>query len=534
MEHADRSTPYRARWWALAVLCLSLTIIGIDNTIVNVALPTLVRDLRASASELQWIVDSYVLVFAGLLLTAGALGDRFGRKLALDVGLLIFAGGSLWATFADSPETLIAGRAVMGIGGAFIMPATLSIITNVFPASERAKAIGIWAAFAGLGVVAGPVVGGWLLEDYWWGSVFLINVPIIVVALTFGAFLIPESKDPSIARLDPVGAVLSIAALGALVYAIIEAPAEGWTDGTILSIFGAAAVLIVLFIVWEMRTATPMLDMAFFRNARFSASSAAITLVFFALFGSVFVLTQYLQFVLGYSPFEAGVRMTPVAALIFSAPASAKLSMKVGTKKVVAVGLTLVSIGLYMMSTFTTTTEYGSIATALVILGLGMGATMAPATDAIMGSLPLAKAGVGSAMNDTTRMVGGALGVAAIGSVLTSAYSASLDGISRVIPEKVLANLPPQASEVIQDSVGAATAVARRISAQVDPAIGERLRDAAHAAFVDGMGTSVLVAAGVALFGAIVALVFLPAHESEVAQESHYGDDDLALGARAG
>ncbi|MGA7228914.1 MAG: MFS transporter, partial [Acidimicrobiia bacterium] len=283
----DAETIHRRRWVTLGVLSLSLVIIGLDNTILNVALPTLVRELNATGSQLQWMVDAYVLVFAGLLLTMGALGDRFGRKLALNVGLVIFGAASIGAAFADSANMLIAARAMMGIGGALIMPSTLSIITNIFEGAERGRAIAAWAAVAGLGIIIGPVIGGWLLENFWWGSIFLINVFIAIAAIVAGIGLVPESKDPDATPLDPMGAVLSVAGLVTLVYAIIEAPSKGWTDGLVLGGFGLAAVLIGLFLWWETRVAHPMLRLEFFENPRFSAASVAITMVFFAMFGTV-------------------------------------------------------------------------------------------------------------------------------------------------------------------------------------------------------------------------------------------------------
>jgi EmrB/QacA subfamily drug resistance transporter len=369
---------YDRRWWALLVLSLSLVVIGMDNTILNVALPTLARDLQATGSDLQWRVDSYVLVFAGLLLTMGALGDRFGRKRALNAGLLVFVAGSVASAFAGSSEILIASRAAMGVGGALIMPSTLSIITNAFPPNERGRAIGVWAGVAGLGIVLGPVIGGWLLEHFWWGSVFLVNVPVVAVAMLAGWPLVPESRDPRATPLDPAGAGLSIAALVTLVYGIIEAPAEGWTDPLILGSFGTAALLSVAFIWWELRVEHPMLRMEFFRNPRFSAASGAITLVFFALFGWVFLLTQHLQFVLGYTPFEAGLRILPVAALIVAAPLSARLVEGIGTKVVVSAGLVVVATGLWLLSTAEVASGYGLVAWSLAVTGTGFGLTMAP------------------------------------------------------------------------------------------------------------------------------------------------------------
>jgi EmrB/QacA subfamily drug resistance transporter len=494
----DADTIHRRRWATLIVLSLSLVVIGLDNTILNVALPTLVRELDATASQLQWMVDAYILVFAGLLLTMGALGDRFGRKLALTVGLVIFGLSSVAAAFSDSANTLIGARAVMGIGGALIMPATLSIVTNVFEGRERGRAIAVWAGVAGLGIILGPVLGGWLLEHYWWGSIFLINVFVVIVAVVAGAFLVPESKDPAATPLDPLGAVLSIAGLVALVFAIIEAPDRGWTDPIVVGAFIVAVVVLSAFLWWEAHTEHPMLQLRFFENPRFSAASIAITLVFFAMFGTVFLNTQYLQFVLGYTPLEAGLRVMPVATMIVAAPLSARFTERFGSKIVVASGLTIVAVALSILATITIDTGYGRVALALAILGAGMGTAMAPATDSIMGSLPLAKAGVGSAMNDTTRQIGGALGVAILGSILASSYGAAMD--------PVVSQLPGPAADAASDSIGGAAAVA----AQIGEA-GAGLIQAASEAFIDGMNSAVWVAVGVALLGALVTWAYLPA-----------------------
>jgi EmrB/QacA subfamily drug resistance transporter len=492
------STGYQRRWWALAVLCLSLVVLAMDNTILNVALPTLARDLGATASQLQWMVDAYLLVFAGLLLTMGAAGDRFGRKLALNAGLLVFAAASAASALAGSPEVLIAARAAMGIGAALIMPATLSIITNIFPPTERGRAIGVWAGMAALGVVLGPVAGGWLLEHFWWGSVFLINLPVVALAVGAGWPLVPESRDPAATPLDPIGAALSVAALVALVYGIIQAPADGWTDPVILGAFGLAAVLSGAFGWWERHTRHPMLPMEFFRNPRFSAASGAIAMAFFALFGSVFLLTQHLQFVLGYTPLQAGVRVLPVAALLVAAPLSARLVERAGTKLVVAAGLLVAAGALWLLSTVQLGDGYGLVAATLALLGIGMGLTVAPATESIMGSLPLARAGVGSAMNDTTRQVGGALGVAVLGSVLAAGYGAAM--------ESALRGAPPGIARAAGDSIGAAATIA----AWLGPA-GQGLLEAARSAFIQGMGDAVQVGAGVAALAALLVLLFLPA-----------------------
>jgi EmrB/QacA subfamily drug resistance transporter len=492
-------TPDPRRWWTLVVLALSLLVIGLDNTILNVAIPTLERDLDASSSQLQWIVDAYLLVFAGLLLTAGALGDRFGRKRALTFGLAIFGLGSGLSALAGSPETLIATRALMGVGGAFIMPSTLSIITAVFPANERGKAIGIWAAVSGLGIAIGPVAGGWLIENAGWSWIFLVNVPIVIGALVAGRFLVPESKDPAAPPLDLPGFGLSIVGLTALVWAIIEAGSSGWTDSGVLAGFGIAAVFLALFLARELRTSHPMLDIRLFRNPRFSGASGAITLTFFALFGSIFFLTQYLQGVMDYTALQAGVRVTPIAiGLILGGPLSAKLAERFGTKRVVTAGLLLVATGLLIVTQFEVGSSYGVVAAHLLVLGFGMGMAMAPATDSVMGSLPLAKASVGSAVNDTTRTTGGALGVAVLGSLLSSGYRGDMEG--------AVSRLPHAAGEAAQESLSGALAVAGRAGSS-------QLAETAQQAFVSGMHVAAAVAAGVALLGAVVAFVVIPAGE---------------------
>ena len=497
----DAAAIHARRWWTLAVMCLSLMVIGVDNTILNVALPTLVRDLHATTSQLQWIVDAYTLVFAGLLLTAGSLGDRFGRRRGLTLGLFVFGAGSVASALVDSPDHPIATRALMGVGGALIMPATLSIISNVFTVpAERARAIAVWAGFSALGIAIGPLSGGWLLQHFWWGSVFMVTLPIVPLALVGGRLVVPESKDPSPRGLDPTGAVLSIVGLVTLVWAIIEAPGRGWTDGSTVAAFVVAAVLLGAFVAWERHTDHPMLDVRFFANPRFTAASTAVTMVFFALFGSMFLQTQYLQFVLGYTALQAGLRVAPIAlVLMVAAPLSARLVERVGTKVVVAIGLALVSLSLVVLSLATVTSGYGPVLASMLVMGAGMGMTMAPATESIMGSLPRAKAGVGSAVNDTTRQVGGALGVAILGSLLASTYASSLGDA-----------VPAGARR----SVGAALEVARGLGGDQ----GAALAAAARSAYVEGMRVGVLVAAGVALLGALVALVFLPSRAKEEAE----------------
>jgi EmrB/QacA subfamily drug resistance transporter len=507
------TTPYPRRWKALIVLAMSLLIVSVDNTILNVALPTIERELDASSSQLQWIVDGYLLAFAVLLLIAGSLGDRFGRKKALTFGLLIFGAGSICAALSDGATELIASRALMGVGAAAIMPTTLSILTNIFPEDERPKAIAIWAAVAGMGVAIGPTSGGWLLENFAWSSVFLVNLPIVVIGLIAGAILIPESRDPQPKALDFPGAGLSIAGLTAVVWGLIEASERGWTDSKVLGAFAIGSAIIALFIAWERKTDHPMLDVSVFRNLRFSAASLAVGFVFFALMGVVYFLTTYLQSVMGYSALGAGVRMMPVAlGLVSATKLSVLLTEKIGTKIVVAMGLSTVGSALFLLSTCGVDTGYGRVAIALGLMGFGMSLAMSPATESIMGSLPKAKAGIGSAMNDVVREVGGTLGVAVLGSVLASGYGDGMDG--------AVAGLPSDAAAAASDSVGAAHQVASQMGGEA----ATRLVHLADQAFVDAMSTTATLAAAVALVGALIAAAFLPSRAgsgaSQIADEA--------------
>ena len=528
--------PNDRRWWGLAALCASLLVVGLDNTILNVALPRLATDLHATTSQLQWIVDGYTLVFAGLLLTTGSLGDRFGRRSALSIGLVIFLAGSVASGLATSAEVLIATRSIMGIGAALIMPATLSLLTNLFTdPAERAKAIGIWAGVSGIGIAIGPMLGGWLLEHHHWGAVFFVNVPVVLVVLPAGYFLLPNSRAADGPKLDPLGAVLSIVGLVALVWAIIEAPAAGWTAPKVLAGFGVGLVVLAAFLWWERTTATPMLDLSFFRNPRFSAANLAVTLTFFAMFGSMFIVTQFMQYVLGFTPLQAGIRSVPLAVMMMAvAPQSTKLARRFGTKLVVAAGLATVAMGLLVAATATPELGYARIFPAQVLLGLGIALAMAPATESIMGSLPREKAGVGSAMNDTTRQVGGALGVAVIGSVFSAQYApavtANLQALGLPVPQAVL--------DASSDSIGTAFGVAAKAGGNpdvIDTRAGFAIQQAARDAFASSMGRGLVVGAAIALVGAIVALRFLPAHAGDGAPASAVladeGDEVEALAA---
>jgi len=505
---------HQRRWFTLLVLCVSLIVIVLDNTILNVALPTLAHPVTkggigATGSQLQWIVDAYTIVFAGLLLTAGSLGDRFGRYKALTFGLSVFGIGSLLSAFATDADVLIATRALMGVGGAFIMPSTLSVLTNVFTeARERGRAIGIWAGVSALGIGLGPITGGFLLAHFWWGSVFLVNVPIVIIGLVFGYMLVPESRDPSAPRLDPVGALLSIVGLTTFLWAVIKAPSRGWTASDVIAGFAIGIGLLVVFLLWELHTSSPMLNIHFFENPRFSAASGAITITFFSLFGTLFLMTQYLQAVLGYSTIKAGAVLLPQAVTIMvAAPLSSIWVSRFGNKRVVATGLLIVSAGFLAFLTLQPDSSTLQVILVTSVLGLGMGNVMAPATDSIMGSLPRAKAGVGSAVNDTTRQVGGAFGVAVLGSILSSQYRSEFT--SRV-PEGV----PADVVSAAKDSVGSALGVANGLPADLQR-LGPGLVDAAKSSFVDGFHITALIAAVLVFIAALGVLRFLPARATD-------------------
>jgi len=526
-QHDAEHVQHR-RWLTLVVLCLSLIVIIVDNSILNVALPTLSKPtaeggLGAVASDLQWIVDSYVLVFAGLLLTAGALGDRFGRYRSLAFGLAVFGVGSALAASSSSADALIGFRALMGIGAALIMPATLSIITNVFhDPKERGRAIGVWAGVSALGLAVGPVTGGFLLEHFWWGSVLLVNVPVVIVALVGGFFLIPDSRDPAAPRVDVPGALLSISGLAILLWGLIEGPTKGWGSGVVLGAFAVGLALIGAFLAWERHTPTPMLDISFFKRPRFSAASGAITFTFMALMGSIFVLTQYLQSVHGFSPLKAGAVLMPMSAvMVVLAPMSARVVERVGTKLVLGSGLVIVAVALSLQSLFTAGTSTWWIILATMLMAVGMANVMAPATESIMGSLPRQKAGVGSAVNDTTRQVGGAIGVALIGSLLASRYGGHVD--SNLADAGV--------SPAVLDRIGGNVQAGISIGRDTPGPLGERIVGVAQDAFMSGMHLSVLVAAGITLLAAVGVFLWLPARAPEPESEPGIepGEDPIVV-----
>jgi EmrB/QacA subfamily drug resistance transporter len=492
------------RWWILAVLCLSVLLVVVDNTIVNVALPTISRDLHASTSSLQWVVDGYTLPFAGLLLLGGNLGDRLGRRRFLQLGLLLFAVFSVGAALSRNTGELITARALMGLAAALVYPATLAILNRVFTVTrERTIAIGVWSAVSGLAVAIGPVAGGALLRHFSWSSVFYVSVPVAVIAIIGGRLLLPESRDPHAGRFDPLGALLSAAGITLLTWSIIEAPTHGWASvATVGGILGSLAIL-AAFAWSQSRRPDPMLDVALFRNPRFSAASGAIALSFFGLFGFIFMITQYFQLVRGYDPLGAGIATLPFAFVTAGFSPIAMLVMRrIGTKLVVAAGLATMSAGFVVAANTTVDASYwGTIIVAMTLMAAGLGLTTGPATEAIMGALPPGKAGAGSAVNDTTREVGGTLGVAIVGSVLNSGYG------SHVFSSLTSLGASAAVGHLAGQSVVAGVTVAARFPAP--------LRDAAESAvrtaFMTGLHRGSVVAAGTSLAAALVALVFLPA-----------------------
>jgi EmrB/QacA subfamily drug resistance transporter len=516
VQDRQSEDPAGTRWPAghprrrqiLLVLCLSLLVVVIDNTILNTALPTLARVLHAGTSSLQWITDAYTLCFAALLIPAGALGDRYGRRISLLGGLGVFALGSMAAAFSTGTGTLIAARVVMGLGATFVMPATLSILNAVFPPRERPQAIAAWSAVAGVGIIIGPTLGGLLLTHFWWGSVFLINVPLVVLAIAGVLLVVPETAEPGGHRLDLAGTALVALALVALVDAIIEAPSRGWTAGLTLAEAALGLGALGAFIWWELRAAHPLIDLRIFASRAFSASAAAVTVIFFALFGSLFVLTQYLQLVHGYTPLAAGLRALPFAfAMGAFSPLSPLLARRFGSRAVISTGMALMGLGLLDLSTAGVHTAYPPLAIAVAIMGAGMGLVMAPASTTIMATVPGSQAGAGSAINDTIREVGGALGIAIIGSIASAAYT------SRLGAALTGAHVPGPAAHTATSSIAAADEVAARAGG---PA-GAELASAAHAAFVHAMTVGLRVAVAVALVSAIAAAFALPRRQPPAA-----------------
>ncbi|HEU5159770.1 MAG TPA: MFS transporter [Streptosporangiaceae bacterium] len=476
-------TGHPRRWSILAVLCLSLLVLVVDNTVLNLAIPSLMRDLSATIADVQWMIDAYILVFAGLLLTAGSLSDRYGRRRALIIGLVLFGVASLLATMAQNPWQLIAARAFMGAGGSLLMPSTLSILFTVFPPAEQRKAMAAWSTVAMVGVIAGPTVGGFLLDHFWWGSVFLLNVPIAVVAIVAAFVLMPESRGPA-RRPDPLGAVLTVVGMTAIVWAIISIPARGWSSAEVIGTLAGGALVLAAFAVWERRIDHPMVPLAIFRDRNFSGASFSIVLLSFTAGGLLLALTQYLQFVLGYSPLKAGLALLPyaVAAALFNS-LGATLGKRLADRTLIVAGLLIIAAGFAILTTVTATSGYGPLIAGFLVMGIGGGLAGPAAYTSLMGAVPPEHRGVGSAMNDTVQQTGAAFSVAVLGSVLAAAYSAALPN-----------SVPDSARASIADTL----------------ALGPSFAPAAREAFAQAMTIAMVVGVAGAVAGSVVAFLVLP------------------------
>ncbi|MER7480057.1 DHA2 family efflux MFS transporter permease subunit [Streptomyces sp. NPDC126510] len=545
-ERMDR--PYPRRWWALLVLCLSLLIIVMANTALTVAAPAMTEDLGLSSADLQWVIDGYTVPYAALMLLLGAIGDKYSRRGALVLGLVVFAGGSVFGYLADSSTTVIAARAVMGAGAAMIMPATLSLLAATFPRAERAKAITLWTATAGLAIAAGPLVAGALLEDHGWSSTFLINVPVAVLALAGAFVLVPPSRAADRGRIDYGGGLLSVVWIAALVYMIIEGPHFGWGVKAVTAAVVAGAGL-VTFVLWELRHPRPLLDVRRFTNRGFAGSNLAVALFFLAVFGAFYYLTQHLQFVLGYDALDTGLRMLPLAGAVFVGSAlTGFLTPRVGMKWTVTAGMVGGTAALALLTRVDAGSSYGDFVAPLVVLGLSIGLALSPCTDAIMGAFPESELGVGGAVNDTSLELGGSLGIAILGSLLATSYSGHLSDATAG------SKLPASTLSTAQDSVGAGYAVARGIGDKArqlaeqaahtsDPQQAERLRaqagqlgggarrmaDAVGSSFSDAVAHTSLIGAVILGVGTVVVALLLPGKEKAVAEPAEENEESREL-----
>ena len=499
---------HKTRWLILGVMCISLFIISIDTTVLNLALPSISGGLDASASHLQWVVDAYTLVFASLLITTGALSDRFGRKRLLMMGLALFALGSLGAAFSVSIEMLIGFRALLGLAGALIMPSTLSSLIFVFrDAKERTTAIAIWSAIFSVGAAIGPIIGGFLLNTYLWSSVFFLNVPIALIGVIGAAVLLPESFSFNAPKPDLVGVGLSVVGLVALVYGMIRVGESSWLAHEVWIAFAAAAIFLTAFGVWQKRSTHPMLPLEFFKNMSFTGANLALVVSAFAMMGSMYFFSQYFQSVQGYRPIIAALCMLPMTpAVLLSTMQSVKVMRRIGTRFTMAIGLFVTGVGLFLFSVFVhIDTPYFLMLLVLLILGSGMGFTMSPATNSVMNSLPPERAGIGSAMNDTTRQLGGALGVAVLGSLMNGVYRASVNSV------RALDGMSAGMMEEVRSSIQNAHILAQGLGAD----LREVVVNASSQAFVNGVQTSFFVASLVMLLASIIALKLLPSFERE-------------------
>ncbi|MGW7821338.1 MFS transporter [Streptomyces puniciscabiei] len=494
VTHVDGARHDPRRWWALGALVASMLVLAFDSTILNVALPTMAAQLGATTGQQQWMMDAYIVVFAALMLPAGLLGDRFGRRLMLIAGLGVFLAGSVLGSLAGDVNTVIAARAVMGIGGALIMPLSLSVLPALFGPDERGKAVAMISAASALGLPLGPLVGGWLLNHFWWGSVFLVNIPMAAIGIAACVFLLPETRDPASPKVGLGSTALTATGLGALIYAIIEAPDRGWTDAMVLAMLAAAAVLLTCLVLRERRMTRPMLDMGLLGRRGFLLNTVAATLVMFVLSGLMFAVPTYLQAVLGHDALGTGLRLLPMMGGLMVAAKGAQAAVaRFGARSVVSAGLVVLAFAALLGSRTTVHSGYGFTALWLALAGLGFGFSVVPAMDGALGALPADRAGSGSGLLSTFRQVGGAIGVALLGSLLASAFRDRLD----------VTGLPGPVAHSARESVVAAHVVA-------DKAHSAHLAASANGAFVHGL-TLVLLVCGVAsLLSALLAALLLP------------------------
>ncbi|WP_067531072.1 MFS transporter [Nocardia crassostreae] len=500
----------RGRVAALVAICLAELLVVLDNTLVNVALPSMAVQLQADMSGLQWIVDAFTLVFSGLLLAMGHLGDRYGRRKFMIIGLIGVAAMSGAGALSSGLGQVIAARAGMGVFAAVVFPATLALITNIFTeARERAAAIAAWTAMEGIAVAIGPTVGGWLLEHFSWHSVFWINVPVALIAIAAVLITVPESRAEHVDRLDKIGIVLSLAGVTMLVYSIIEAPKHGWLSTQSLVGYALAVVALAVFVGWELRVKTPVLNMRLFRNRRFAVPSLAITVSYFSAFGFLFLITQYFQGVKELSPLEFGIHSLPFAIAVgFGAPIATMLAQRLGTTAMLVTGLLILAIAMYIAGQTKVETPYlGPVVISMILMGLGFAVVQGPATESIMGSVPLEEAGAGSAVNDTTREVGGALGVALLGSIMTTVYTQRVGGRIESIPDQIMND---QQKELASNTP---ISVLEVIKAPVNPLLLQAKTDLIHAmkaAALAGAQAASYVAVGTILVAVVIVALALP------------------------
>jgi len=513
MVETKEARIYRLRWWTLAAISVSVLVMVLDTTVMNVALPTIQRQLGATSSELQWMVVAYTMMLGALMMTTGSLGDRIGRGKTLRAGLVVFGIASVGAFLSGTPTQLIICRVFMGAGAALMMPNTLSTITNVFSEKERGQAIGVWAGLNAVGIALGPIIGGSLVQHYNWNSIFGINIPIVISALILGWFFIPDTRDDQPRKLDIIGNLLSLAGLATLIYGLVTGGSRGWTDAQVLATISASVLLIALFIFWEKRTSHPLLELSFFRNPQFSTGIGILIIIGLALNGVIYVLTYYMQFVRGYDPLGAGLRFVPFAiGMLFGSVMANGFVRRLGVKPVMATGFFGAAILLMVMSFLRVDSPYWQLGTELFLFSLFLGSIASSVTNVIMGSIPKAKAGIGSGINTTFQMIAGTIGVSVLGAILASVYAANFLKSAAAIPD-----LPATLAQKASDSVGVAIGIAK--SGQIPAALADSLAQTARLSFMDGWGIIMVISGTIFVFGAIVVLIFMPSRQDTLTHE---------------